>query len=84
MQKAASMASTACAIFLPNCANFWAVDAPVQLLFFGISTCTDCATVLFLGCAFAQLVQPAQFVAYVINTDGTTALSQTQNTKRDF
>ena len=33
---------------------------------------------LFLGCAFAQLVQPAQFVAYIINTDGTKALSQTQ------
>ena len=29
---------------------------------FEISACTTCATVLFVGCAFAQLVQTAQFL----------------------
>jgi len=38
----------------------------------------------FLGCAMAQLVQPAQFDAYVINTDDTKALSQTQTHNKWF
>ena len=48
----------------------------MQLLIFGMSTYTACASVFFLGSAFAQLVQQSQFVAYAINTDGTKALSQ--------
>ena len=78
------MVSMLVLFFLPNCANFWAVDAPrlcnckclqyqhaqlVQLCY-------------FLGCA--MLVQPAQFDAYVIYTDDTKALSQTQNTISGF
>ena len=51
---------------------------------FGMSTCTACATVLFVGLCIGTLVQPAQFGAYVINTGGTKALSQTQNTKGVF
>ena len=36
MQKVASVASGACAIFFPSCANFWAVyaqlDHPAQII----------------------------------------------------
>ena len=42
---------------------------------------TACARVISFGCAFAQRVQTAQFPACEINTDGTKALSHTQNTK---
>ena len=38
--------------------------APVQLLIFGISTCSNCATVLFY-------VQPTQFVACTFGRDET-------------
>ena len=54
----------ACAIFSPKPCyflNYWC-PAPVQLPIFEISACTTCATVLSVGCAFAQLVQTAHFL----------------------
>ena len=42
-------------------------------------TCARVISISF-GCAFAQLLQTAQFPACEINTDGTKALSHTQNT----
>ena len=50
---------------------------PVQLLIFA----TACVTVLFLSCAFPQLVQTAQFATVTIKTDGTKALNQIQHTR---
>ena len=54
----------ACAIFLPQTVLIFGSRraAPVQLQIFEITTCTTCANVLFVGCAFAQLVQTAQFL----------------------
>ena len=82
MQKAASMASCMLVLFFPKlclflgcrhiASNFWNVN---------IHSLCNC---VFLGSAFAQLVQQAQFAACAINTDGTKALSQTQNTKSVF
>ena len=52
-----------------------------------MSTCTACATAIFLGCAFAKLEQTAQFVACAINTvlrQTQEDLRQTPNTRSVF
>ena len=63
MQKAASMASMLVLFFSQTVLIFGLLTrSACATAIFEISACTTCATVLFVGCAFAQLVQTAQFL----------------------
>ena len=86
MQKAASTSSMLVLFFLTNCANVWAVDAQrlCNCYFLEYQHAQLVQLCYFLGFAMAQLVQASTVWRYVINTDGTKALSQTQNTISGF
>ena len=80
MQKAASTSSMLVLFFLTNCANVWAVDAQrlCNCYFLEYQHAQLVQLCYFLGFAMAQLVQASTVWRYVINTDGTKALSQRQ------
>ena len=63
--------------FLTNCANVWAVDAQrlCNCYFLEYQYAQLVQLCYFLGFAMAQLVQASTVWRYVINTDGTKALS---------
>ena len=86
MQKAESTSSMLVLFFLTNCANVWAVDTQrlCNCYFLEYQHAQLVQLCYFLGFAMAQLVQASTVWRYVINTDGTKALSQTQNTTSCF
>ena len=84
MQKAASTSSMLVLFFITNCVNVWAVDAQrlCNCYFFKYQHTQLVQLCYFLGFAMAQLVQASTVWRYVINTDGTKALSQNKTLKQ--